>query len=78
VCPVGLDPARTYDVTPIRVGRDQWGRARHQPSWLQHGLQMTGQQLSSVGFSLPVLQPETSILLRLAATDLPPAADDIR
>ena len=72
VCPVGLDPAKTYDVAPIRIGRDGWGLARHQPAWLENGLQLTGQQLSSVGFSLPVLQPETSILIHLTAADPTP------
>jgi alpha-galactosidase len=72
VCPVGLELARTYDVAPIQVGRGRWGPARHQPAWLEHGLQMTGQQLSSIGFSVPVLHPETSVLIHLIATDLPP------
>jgi alpha-galactosidase len=60
-----LDPDRTYNVSILPVGRDRWGRARRQPSWTSNGLQMTGLQLSSVGFSAPVLLPETSILLHV-------------
>ena len=68
VRPLGLDPARVYDISSVRIGRTELGRARRQPSWLSDGLRMTGQQLSSVGFSAPVLHPETSILIHITAT----------
>jgi len=67
---VGLDPARFYDIRIIPLGevnRD-WG-ARRQPAWPEHGLQVSGQQLASLGFSVPVLLPETSVLLELTARD---------
>jgi alpha-galactosidase len=62
---VGLDPARTYDVSLVPVAGTSHRNARQQPAWLTEGLQMTGLQLSSLGFSAPILSPETSILLRL-------------
>ena len=65
----GLDPARTYDVTLVPVAETVDRNARRQPAWLVDGLQMTGLQLSSLGFSAPILSPETSILLRLTARD---------
>jgi alpha-galactosidase len=64
-----LDPSRTYDVSILPVGTLTLGRARRQPEWLADGLQMTGRQLSTVGFNAPVLHPETSILIQLTATD---------
>ena len=64
---VGLDPARTYDVSLVPIGGMTHRNARQQPAWLTEGLQMTGLQLSSLGFSAPILSPETSILLRLTA-----------
>jgi alpha-galactosidase len=66
--PVGLDEATRYDVSMVPIGHTELGRARQQPSWLSEGLTMTGRQLSAVGFSAPVLQPETSILLHITAT----------
>ncbi len=63
----GLDQARTYQVIDLPVGRERWGRARRQPAWLTSGLQMTGRQLSAIGFSAPVLFPETSMLIYLTA-----------
>jgi alpha-galactosidase len=73
---VGLDPTRAYDVVRLPIGRDRWGSARRQPSWLSEGLQMTGLQLSSVGFSAPVLLPETSMLVHFTA--LEPLSDGVR
>ena len=67
ICPVGLDPALTYDVVSLDIGAGRWGPARHQPSWLADGLHLTGAQLSSVGFNAPVLFPETSMLVHITA-----------
>ena len=68
---VGLDPEQTYDVSSLPIGHGNWGRARRQPSWLSDGLQMTGLQLSSIGFSAPVLNPETSMLIEVSAAARP-------
>nr|MDP9463377.1 alpha-galactosidase [Actinomycetota bacterium] len=68
----GLDPTRAYDIAHVPIGGSTWGTARQQPGWLTHGLQMTGRQLSSVGFNAPVLLPETSMLIHVTATDSPP------
>jgi alpha-galactosidase len=65
----GLDPARSYQIANIPLGDAMLGRARQQPGWLVHGLQMTGLQLASVGFNAPVLHPESSILVHLTAAD---------
>ncbi len=66
---VGLDPARTYDVSLFPVAGASHRNARQEPAWLTEGLQMTGLQLSSLGFSAPILSPETSVLLRLTIQD---------
>jgi alpha-galactosidase len=65
--PVGLDDARSYDVSILPVGEPYWGRARKQPKWILTGLQMTGRQLAAVGFSAPVLSPETSVMIHIVA-----------
>jgi alpha-galactosidase len=65
---VGLDPSRFYDITILPMaGVVSNGAARRQPAWPTEGLQLSGQQLSSLGFSLPVLLPETSVLLEITA-----------
>jgi alpha-galactosidase len=64
----GLDQARTYDIVNLPVGHQRWGPARRQPAWLTGGLRMTGQQLAAIGFSAPVLFPETSMLVHITAT----------
>ncbi len=66
--PMLLDPERTYDVSSLPVPHQRWGPARRQPSWIVEGLRMTGRHLSAIGFSAPVLLPETSILMHLVAT----------
>jgi len=43
--------------------------ARRQPAWPEHGLQLSGRQLAALGFSVPVLLPETSVLLEFTARD---------
>jgi alpha-galactosidase len=64
-----LDPDRTYDIAAVDIGHGRWGRARRQPGWLTQGLQMTGRQLAALGFSAPVLHPETSILIHVTAAE---------
>jgi alpha-galactosidase len=64
-----LDHERSYEVAILPVGHGSWGTARQQPAWLQDGLQMTGRQLASVGFSAPILLPETSMLVHVTASD---------
>ncbi|MEP7048648.1 MAG: alpha-galactosidase [Ilumatobacteraceae bacterium] len=63
----GLDPDRTYEVVVLPVAGQRWGRARRQPTWVENGLQLTGRQLAAVGFSAPVLHPETSMLIQVTA-----------
>jgi alpha-galactosidase len=65
VRPLGLDSARTYDIAHVQIAGTTWGRARRQPAWLNDGLQMTGRQLAIVGFNVPVLLPETSMLVHI-------------
>ena len=67
ICPLGLDPDRTYSIADLPVGGRRWGPARKQPAWLAGGLAMTGGQLAALGFNAPVLLPETSMLIHITA-----------
>ncbi len=64
-----LDPSRSYRVVVLPVGVSTWGSARHQPEWVTAGIELTGNQLSSLGLNAPVLRPETSILIQVSAVD---------
>ena len=65
-----LDPSVFYDIRIVPLGQDLSDvGSRRQPAWPAHGLQMSGQQLSSLGFSVPVLLPETCVLLEITAVE---------
>jgi len=64
---VGLADDTSYDLARLSVGHPSDDIACRQPSWLATGLRMTGRQLAAVGFNAPVLMPETSMLIEIAA-----------
>jgi alpha-galactosidase len=63
----GLDPQRWYRVVYVPIGSGRLGAAREQPSWLADGLRVTGRQLAALGFTAPVMFPETSLLVHITA-----------
>ena len=67
----GLDPDRSYDVSSVPLSaqpRDGRSSARRQqPAWLDDGITLTGRQLASHGVQLPVMNPETALLVHLEA-----------
>lgn len=62
----GLDPVRTYRVERLALDQRELGKAKQQPAWLD-GVDVTGRQLGTAGLTLPVLNPETALLLHLQA-----------
>jgi alpha-galactosidase len=63
----GLDPDRRYRVVHVPLPGERWGVARTQPSWVADGGEFSGRQLAVAGLDLPVLHPESAILIRLTA-----------
>jgi len=62
----GLDPDRRYRIELVPIaGQGRLGSARRQPAWLRDGIDLTGAQLAAHGLQLPVMHPETAILLHL-------------
>jgi alpha-galactosidase len=63
----GLDPAGTYDIRRVSLPDDlvERGPGRTQPDWLVNGISLTGRQLAQHGLQLPVLNPESAILVHL-------------
>ncbi len=64
---VGLDPTQSYDVRLLEPMGPVRGPARSQPNWLTTGARLTGRELGGSGLHGPVLNPETTLLIRVTA-----------
>ncbi|MEM9465768.1 MAG: alpha-galactosidase [Actinomycetota bacterium] len=62
----GLIDDRPYRVERITLDAGPLGKAKQQPAWLD-GVDACGDQLRVAGLTLPVLNPETALLLHLRA-----------
>ncbi len=65
---LGLQPDVMYEVRHIPVGYEPLGSARQQPTWFNGKLMMTGRQLAALGFSVPEMRPENSLLFHIEAS----------
>jgi alpha-galactosidase len=64
----GLDPARRYRVEVLELPRGGRVPARQQPGWVAAGIELTGQQLAVHGLQMPVVNPESAVLVHASAT----------
>lgn len=64
----GLDAGRRYRVAVVPELSDT-GHTITPPPWLASGLELPGSVLGSVGVALPVLNPQTGVLLALSMVD---------
>ena len=66
-------PGLTHDARyrleriPLPTDRAERGPARAQPSWLKDGITLSGAHLAAIGLQLPVMNPESSLLIFLHA-----------
>lgn len=58
----GLDPDKTYRVQVVSNENDEY-TMKKQPAWCEHGVELTGEVLMKVGLQLPVLWPESCLLV---------------
>ena len=68
----GLDSRRHYRVETADLALLRtmaFGPALKQPGWIEHGVEATGRQLAEIGLQLPVLHPESAILIVVGALD---------
>jgi alpha-galactosidase len=63
----GLDPDRVYRVTVLDLPRAGRVPARQQPAWTTTGIDLTGRQLAAHGLQMPVMNPESALLLHLTS-----------
>ena len=64
----GLDPAREYRVTPVRLGA--WPRVVQDampPWWADGSVTMSGRMLAAAGIPMPLLAPEQALVLEVTA-----------
>jgi alpha-galactosidase len=65
----GLVADRRYRVerVPLPAGGAERGPARTSPAWLTTGAEMSGRELAVLGLQLPVMNPESALLIHLSA-----------
>lgn len=65
----GLTADRLYRIERVALPHDRFerGPARAQPAWLSNGITLSGNHLAAVGLQLPVMNPESALLMSLRA-----------
>ena len=64
----GLVPEQPYSVQVLPMPHQhRWGPNHAAPPWVDDGLVVTGAFLANVGLALPALDPESTMLLHIAA-----------
>ena len=61
----GLDADRVYRIELVELPHAGHVPARRQPSWLIDGIELTGRQLAAHGLQMPVMNPESALILHL-------------
>lgn len=73
----GLDPHRTYRISPVDVGAEAATYPGTAPAWWHDGeLTLSGAALGSVGVPLPILHPDEALVLRVTAATAVPAVSN--
>jgi len=66
----GLDPQLTYRVSVIDAAENfSGGIVSTQPAWVAEGVELSGDWLQHAGLAMPVLDPESAVLLLVEAQD---------
>jgi alpha-galactosidase len=60
----GLDLDRKYRLERLAIDERRLGLAKQQPVWLE-GVEVSRRQLAVAGLPMPILNPETALLLHL-------------
>ncbi len=69
----GLDDRRAYDVSLLLLADTALANAKLQPDWTTTGLAgVPGSTLARFGLQLPVLDPQTAVLIHVVARSSPP------
>lgn len=63
----GLDPQRRYRVTVVDMPTASFQLMKSRPTWMEEGVTLSGDTLMAIGLSLPLLDPESAMLIHLQA-----------
>lgn len=61
----GLEPEKHYQITLIDAPQGVNDIVNRQPQWMQETVTLSGEWLSHVGIAMPLLDPETAVLIGL-------------
>ncbi|MGL4826529.1 MAG: alpha-galactosidase [Vibrionaceae bacterium] len=61
----GLSPEKTYQISVLDQPDNYTQIVNRQPPWTLEGCQLSGQWCEKIGLALPVLDPETAILIKI-------------
>ena len=64
---IGLDANQKYQVTVVDVAAGSFQLMKHKPQWLESTLTLSGDELMHVGLTMPLLDPESMMLVYLKA-----------
>lgn len=64
-----LNADSLYSLKLVPLGTPRWSLHRQLPSWVATGIILPGQQLKTVGITLPPLLPESSVLIHVEEVD---------
>lgn len=63
----GLDPQRHYRVAVVDMPTASFQLMKSRPAWMGEGVTLSGDTLMAIGLSLPLLDPESAMLIHLQA-----------
>ena len=61
----GLEPCRKYRISAVDVASGSFQLMKQKPAWIDSGLELSGAELMHVGLSMPLLDPESMMLVHL-------------
>ncbi len=61
----GLEPCRNYRISAVDVASGSFQLMKQKPAWIDSGLELSGAELMHVGLSMPLLDPESMMLVHL-------------
>ena len=60
-----LDPEAMYSVKIVEMPQSSFQLMKHRPAWIDKTLHLRGDNLMEIGLILPILDPESALILHL-------------
>lgn len=62
---INLKPHTLYQVKVIDAPQASWQLMKQSPHWMEHDVQLTGETLMKIGLAMPLLDPESALIITL-------------